>query len=305
MKLIQAVLNKDTYKIDIDYIHPIGQEITIVISDLEFNVPYFSCKQVLHQYNSIWVVPLNQKQISILKNNKNFPGFYCKVYVDTRLEQVEELRTNDVPYTHKHFLTDISDFVGNSYVDFFYGNLCDGIDFSGTVIDAGANVGFFTLLAKEKGANKIYSIEPDARPFFYLERNFKNDSSITLINKALTTSLEGTKFYYALAATVANSQYGGENFIEDFVPTITLDSILNIENKINLVKLDIEGSEFDVIAKLTPRHFEKINQFFIEFHDISTAIKMKLLDNGYKIEYRESTELNNVGFIYAYKYENS
>lgn len=305
MKLINAIIDKSTYKIDIDYIHPITQEVTIVISDLEYNVPYFSWKQTLNQYESVWVCPLNPKQTNMLINSGRFPGFYCKVYVGTRLEQVEKLSTNNLPYTYKHFLTDVSDFVGNSYADFFYGTLCDGMDFSGTVIDAGANVGFFTLLAKERGANKIYSIEPDIRSFFYLERNFRNDSSITLIQKALTTHLDGTKFYYAVAGTVANNQYGGENFTEDFVPTITLDSILNIEDKVNLVKLDVEGSEFDVVAKLTPQHFEKINQFFIEFHDISTALKTRLLDNGYKVEYRESTELNNVGFIYAYKNENN
>jgi hypothetical protein len=202
MKLINVKLDQETYRIDIVYVHEVGHEISIVISDLETNIPYFVWKTTLHQYNSVWVAPLNGNLTRILKNSKTFPGFYCKVYRDNRLEQVEELRTNNLSYTYKNFVTDTLDCVGNSYIDFFYGQLCDGINFSGTIVDAGANVGFFTLLAKERGANKVYSIEPDTSAFFYLDRNFRNDSSVTLIQKALTTHLEGTRFYYSKLGTL-------------------------------------------------------------------------------------------------------
>lgn len=302
MKFIETAFDKETYRLDLTYTHKEMSEITIVISDLETDVTYFLWKTILHPQNSIWICPINGELTRILKNSKTFPGFACKIYVDNRLEQVEEIRTNLIPYKYKPFFTDRTDPVGNSYVDFFYGSLCDGIDFSGTVIDAGANVGFFTWLAKERNANKVYSIEPDVNAFFYLDRNFRNDSSITLIQKALTTDVNGTIFYYCKDSTVANSQYKVvENYIEDFVPTINLDYILNIENEINLVKLDIEGSEFDVMENLELKHFQKINQFFIEFHRDSIPIKNILIQNGYKVEYKNSNENSSVGFIYAYK----
>jgi hypothetical protein len=68
-----------------------------------------------------------------------------------------------------------------------------------------------------------------------------------------------------------------------------------------LLKLDIEGTEFKVIENLNQKHFDRINQFFIEFHFDPKPIAKKLIDNGYKIEYRHCTENDIVGFIYATK----
>lgn len=303
MKLVNVELNKETYIIDMLYVHPTASEITFVISDLQTDIAYYKETLVLDAYNSIWIAPVHQSLNKILRRSKHFPGFTCKIYKNNRLEQVEYLRTSSLPFKYKNFVTDGFDCVGNSYIDFFYGGLCDGMNFDGVVIDAGANVGLFTLLARENGAHRIYSIEPDSHVFFYLEKNFRTDSSVILINKAMTSNDNGTKFYYSVGNSVANSATVNslKNYIEDYVPTISLNSILNVEDSINLVKLDIEGSEFEVFNNLLPEHFEKINQFFIEFHDISTSIKNKLINNKFTVEYRNSDENSKVGFIYAYK----
>jgi hypothetical protein len=86
-----------------------------------------------------------------------------------------------------------------------------------------------------------------------------------------------------------------------FIPTISIDTLLKIEKEINLIKLDIEGTEFNVIDNLTQTHFDKINQFFIEFHFDPRPMVSTLIKNGYNVEYRHSTENDIAGFVYAKK----
>ena len=180
--------------------------------------------------------------------------------------------------------------------------MCKNIDVSGTVVDAGANVGFFTLYAKYYGAKRIYSIDPDPLPFFYLEKNFGQDPNIILLNKGMNVSDDGMDINISFEASVGTGEFlSATNSMKLHIPTISIDSILKIENNINLLKLDIEGTEFKVIENLNKKHFDKINQFFIEFHFDPKPIAKKLTENGYKVEYRDSNENSTVGFIYATK----
>jgi FkbM family methyltransferase len=305
MKLANVTLNKETYVIDIVYVYPVESTILIVICDLQTDIPYFKWTVTLTPSSAVWIAPLNLELNTIVRQSKHFPGFTCKIYKNNRLEQVDNLRTSSLPFEYMNYMTDGIDCVGNSYIDFFYGSLCNGINFDGVVIDAGANVGLFTLLAKRNGAKRIYSIEPDRHTFFYLEKNFRTDSSVVLINKALTSNENGTTFYYNATTSVGNrtnvDATDVTDYVEDYVPSISLESILKLEEVVNLVKLDIEGSEFEVFDQLSTTYFEKVNQFFIEFHNVSTVIKNKLMDNGFTVEYRNSNENDTLGFIYAYK----
>jgi hypothetical protein len=76
---------------------------------------------------------------------------------------------------------------------------------------------------------------------------------------------------------------------------------LAIEPHLNLVKLDIEGSEYSVFDSFTPSHFDKVSQWFIEFHNKPTPLVDRLQKEGYQVEYRNCTPDSIVGFIYAYR----
>jgi FkbM family methyltransferase len=254
--------------------------------------------------SNLWMRPLSEKINSFVINNPNFAGFVAKIYnKDFRLIQYQNIVVNkNAKRFASTFHSDPFDPSGPSYADFFYGDLCKDIDISGTVVDAGANVGFFTLYSKHFGARKIYSIDPDPLAFFYLEKNFGQDASITLLNKGMNVSDVGMDINISLGASVGTSEFLNiENYVKIHVPTTCVDSILSMEDDINLLKLDIEGTEFKVIENLNQKHFDRINQFFIEFHFDPKPIAKKLIDNGYKVQYRHCTENDTVGFIYATK----
>lgn len=100
------------------------------------------------------------------------------------------------------------------------------------------------------------------KPFFYLEKNFGQDANITLLNKGMNVSDGGMDINLSLGESVGTSEFlVTENSMKMHIPTISIDSILKIEDNINLLKLDIEGTEFKVIENLNQKHFDKINQF--------------------------------------------
>jgi FkbM family methyltransferase len=279
---------------------------TIVVTDLYLDCVYYTWNINLNKDFNGWCVPFTEKLKNIVLNNNTFAGFNVKFYdLNKRLLQSEKVYLNKVaPLINTYFYSPPHDITGPSYIDFFYGDLCKGIDTSGVVVDAGANVGFFTLYAKENGAKRIYSIEPDPMPFYYLDKNFQKDPSVILINKAMNNVSDFLKFDISLDGSVGstistNSKI--ENKLSIIVEAITVDNIVAIENEINLLKLDIEGSEFDVIDHMNDDCFNKINQMFIEFHYNSKTIADKLIAKGYQLEYRHSDENSTVGFIYAKK----
>jgi len=106
-----------------------------------------------------------------------------------------------------------------------------------TVIDLGANVGIFTEFAISRNAGKIISFESDEEIYSHLISNI-NDPRAILLNK-----------------TIGKHDY-------------TINNILNDYNlsKIDFLKIDIEGYEYELLFSTPDETFDKINKIAIEFH---------------------------------------
>jgi FkbM family methyltransferase len=307
MKLLNTSFDKNECKLYFEYTSDIDlPDSSIVVSDLHLDCPYFEWENILFSRGfNCWIAPFNSKLQNIISQNNKFPGFCVKVYgPNKRLLQVDKFVMNDVdPLIKRPYNTPTHDAVGPSYVDFFFGDLCEGIDTTGVVIDAGANVGFFTLFAKENGATRVYSIEPDPLPYNFLESNYKHDHSVITINKVLSHKNEPVDFNIVLVNSVGSvmseHRMKDDNVFSTKIDSISLHNILNLEPTINLLKLDIEGAEYDVLDNLDSSYFKNINQLFIEFHKDPKPIFNRLVNEGYQVEYRHSNENDIAGFIYA------
>ena len=307
MNLFNINFDKSECKFYLEGIYPdVIENCSIVISDIHLDCAYYTWNNITISSDFYcWIIPFNPKLTNIVLQNKNFPGFFVKIYgPNKRLLQVEKFYLNEVPpLINKLYNTPTHDDVGPSYVDFFFGDLCSKIDTTGVVIDAGANVGFFTLFSKENNAKRVYSLEPDPLPYSFLESNFKYDPSVITINKALSHKNKPINFSISLLNSVGSTidEYGvkDNNMFSTIIDSISLHNILNIESTINLLKLDIEGAEYDVLDNLDSKYFKNINQFFIEFHKDPKPIFNRLIEEGYEVEYRHSNENDIAGFIYA------
>jgi FkbM family methyltransferase len=132
-----------------------------------------------------------------------------------------------------------------------------------TIIDIGANIGYYTLLASilYPYANKIL-LEPNPENVKVLNANFKDFQNINIIPKALgDKSKVSMKFdqRWSGSDSVVNDINGNIDTIEfkDIIPR-------NIGNFI--LKVDCEGGE-KFLLKSDPSFFKNCVYFTCEFHE--------------------------------------
>ena len=121
------------------------------------------------------------------------------------------------------------------------------------VIDAGANIGFYTLqlatLVGPKG--HVYAFEPDPDNFLLLIKNLEANhvTNVTPIPKALS-NITGTIRLYLCEEHHGNhtiyDEGSGRKWIT--IPSITLADFCGKRIKPALIKMDIEGSEYLAIS---------------------------------------------------------
>lgn len=129
------------------------------------------------------------------------------------------------------------------------------------VIDAGANVGLFSLLAAKKGAQKIYAFEPQIRVQQYLKKNIninKLSDIIDCIPCCLSDHVGNISFIEPCSSMGAAHVAGrGVDYLspQDIQATysvecVTIDDFVlnNSISKIDFIKADIEGAERDMLS---------------------------------------------------------
>ncbi|MEO0159069.1 MAG: FkbM family methyltransferase [candidate division WOR-3 bacterium] len=152
-----------------------------------------------------------------------------------------------------------------------YGNF-QGLD--GTIIDAGAHCGAFSIPASYY-ANEVISIEPNPMNLKILEFNKIVNSRKNV--KIFPYALYHKKGQFKLKLNGSlTSSINDKEGIDIF--TITLDEILENYKRISLLKMDIEGAEFDVLLNTKPENLKKINKIVGELHYEDIRLRDKLKD---------------------------
>lgn len=151
------------------------------------------------------------------------------------------------------------------------------------IVDIGAHIGTFSYLCYIQGCRAIYAYEPDVRNFELLRRNLGALEGAHLARQAVWRSDTDA------AAMVMLSPVAGENTgahtvlahrVIDFprqsivdapgpaqaAPAVPLDHILRQFERVKLLKLDCEGSEFPIL--LTSRELHRVEEIVGEVHEI-------------------------------------
>lgn len=141
------------------------------------------------------------------------------------------------------------------------------------VLDIGANKGVFTLFAATKFPNAtIYAYEPDPILFAILRSNIllnSLDKRCILYNSAVWRHGGFLPFAPANprnpgAGRVVECEKDVQSMID--VPAIALTDILRKHRKIDFVKMDIEGGEYQVILGTPCEALSKIKYLALEYH---------------------------------------
>ncbi len=132
-----------------------------------------------------------------------------------------------------------------------------------TVIDVGANVGFFSKLIRELYPHAaIYSIEPVPETYKCLELNFRDDKKTKTINLALSDK-EGMAKMSFNPNQSSVSHFDNKGKIEVVVGTLDNFIVKNNVKSVDLLKIDVEGFEH-LVLKGAIKTLPKTKYLFIE-----------------------------------------
>ena len=138
-----------------------------------------------------------------------------------------------------------------------------------TIIDAGANIGLAALYFKSRYSQAaIICIEPEKENFEMLLKNTEPYKNITCLNAGVWNKNGFLKVvdkgYGSLGFQVTECANG-----EKGIPAITIKSVMQDWGKqqVDIVKLDIEGSEEEVILDDESNWVAHVQTIFVEIHD--------------------------------------
>jgi FkbM family methyltransferase len=172
------------------------------------------------------------------------------------------------------------------------------------IIDCGSNIGlsiiYFKMLFPE---SNIIAFEPDPTIFELLNENLVSFrfSSVDLNNSAIwkeSTTLSFKKGY--LDGHIVEDHVQDNNFIS--VKSYRLRDLLEKYDKIDFLKIDIEGAELDVLEDCAG-YLTKVDNLFIEFHnkggkylkDLHKLLSI-LEQNGFRYHMKEAYNFESYPF---------
>ena len=117
------------------------------------------------------------------------------------------------------------------------------------VVDIGAHIGYYTLIAAElvglKG--KVFAFEPDPDNYNLLVKNIKLNgyTNIISVKKAISNKTGKAKLFMSSKNKSSSQLYHADSLRESIVVDVTtLDEFFkDYDGKVNLIKVDIEGAE--------------------------------------------------------------
>jgi len=165
------------------------------------------------------------------------------------------------------------------------------------IVDLGANIGYFTLLAAKLTGKKgrVYAFEPEPRNYNYLVKNIglNNYDNVSAFQKAVSDRKGKTRLFicpYDTGHHTINQPDGIEayrqgrkgevNGVE--IETLALDEYFkDKEKRIDVIKIDVEGAEALAISGMKEilKNNENI-KIFLEFFPL-LIIKMNSSPEGF------------------------
>lgn len=194
------------------------------------------------------------------------------------------------------------------------------------IVDLGANIGYYSLIAAnlvgDKG--KVYAFEPDEKNFQVLRKNIQvnNYKNIFPVKMAVSDKTGNVKLYISPENKGDHRIYDQKAGRETVtIKSTTLDEYFK-NQKVDLIKMDIQGSELDALKgakKLinTNKNIKIITEYQadlleanksrpIDFLNLLTDLKFKLFDINQninklnKITIKELTKLYpSAPFVYT------
>ncbi|OGH84204.1 MAG: hypothetical protein A2261_03590 [Candidatus Magasanikbacteria bacterium RIFOXYA2_FULL_44_8] len=179
------------------------------------------------------------------------------------------------------------------------------------IVDVGAHAGLFTLYCRALNKRvKIFAIEPEAKNITALGAHLATNHVSDV--KVAVGALSGKtgEMLLKISEDSHNHRILPDGVVSDpsdmaKITTWTLRDFCakNKIKNISLLKMDIEGAEFEVFASLAPEDYLLFKNVILEYHDNRQRnhhlIESLLRENGFGVQKFPSKFDKTMGFIFA------
>lgn len=146
-----------------------------------------------------------------------------------------------------------------------------------TIVDVGGYIGDFVLYCAHMLGARVITYEPTAENFEMLRRNLELNPAIanqvTTVNKGIASTSQVVSNVQVLGREIHASSYyyaDDPNAEKRTVPCDTLADVLTLNQleRIDLLKIDCEGGEYDIFSDLTRSVYDRIGSLVFEWHQV-------------------------------------
>jgi FkbM family methyltransferase len=173
------------------------------------------------------------------------------------------------------------------------------LDNNSVVIDGGCYLGDFTKEILIRFGSRVLSFEPLKKEYKQLVFRFEKNKLVNLYNQAIYDSekkipitLDGLN-----SSIFSNIKIKKKKL---FIKTFDIANIFKKYKKIDLLKLNVEGTEYKILLRLIKKKkLNNIDSYLIQFHPISDSqidikkIRKSFLQQGFK-------QIFNYNYVWEY-----
>jgi len=183
----------------------------------------------------------------------------------------------------------------------------------GLVVDLGANIGMFSLFAAKLSPRvQVHAFEPAPGTFALLRKNvLANNLSNVQCHEFAVSSRTGRQILYidvgSTADTTVRSRVKEPASVRiQEVDCMSLDDLFARcgISRCNLMKVDVEGAEFEIFAAASRETLDKIDAIAMEYHEHEDRRHQELSEllksHGYSVRVSQD-RYSDLGMIYAWR----
>ena len=199
-------------------------------------------------------------------------------------------------------------------VDRFYERFGSPVDAGWAVVDVGAGIGDFTILAACSSAStKVFAYEPYAPSYTLLQENLALNQVTNVQSYNLAVGghvgilhLDQSAGEPLQVQSSRNNDHQRDPSRDGIVPAVDLETVL-VDNQIDrcdLLNLDCEGAEYAILFNAEDHVLSRVDRIIMEYHDGLTEydhndLYRYLTGRGYQVEITPNYVHRDLGYLYA------
>lgn len=161
------------------------------------------------------------------------------------------------------------------------------------VLDVGAHIGGFSVLAASSGAQQVHAFEANEANHELLSKNCDGLPVVCHLAAVWRSDIQ-ERLVWQPSLDLPNTGGGGMAYGESNLEVLGLDDILKTYGPFDILKLDCEGAEIPIL--LTSNNFQQIPLLVGEYHLARHMNKgtedvfHRLRNSGYSVELKPTAE---------------